>query len=79
MYQDEKQTIPIRKYSSRKSRQYFRMSIVEERSYIVLSARVHPGESNASWIMKGLTDYLLSDEPTARILRDRYVFKVDFI
>ncbi|CAF0963815.1 unnamed protein product [Adineta ricciae] len=49
---------------------------IQERSYIVLSARVHPGESNASWIMKGIIDYLLSDEQTARILRDRYVFKI---
>ena len=26
--------------------------------------------------MKGIIDYLLSDEPTARILRDRFIFKV---
>ena len=46
---------------------------------IVVTARVHPGETNASWIMKGLIDYLLSDEPTARILRDRFIFKVKLI
>ncbi|UJR28214.1 hypothetical protein I4U23_009464 [Adineta vaga] len=49
---------------------------IQERSYVVLTARVHPGESNASWVMKGIIDYLLSDEPIARILRDRYVFKI---
>ncbi|CAF2396050.1 unnamed protein product [Rotaria sp. Silwood2] len=49
---------------------------LHERSYVILTARVHPGESNASWIMKGIIDYLLSDEPTARILRDRFIFKV---
>ncbi|CAF0776542.1 unnamed protein product [Adineta steineri] len=49
---------------------------LHERTYIVLTARVHPGESNASWVMKGIIDYLLSDEPTARILRDRYIFKI---
>lgn len=26
--------------------------------------------------MKGIIDYLLSDEPNARILRDRFIFKV---
>ena len=28
---------------------------------IVVSARVHPGECNASWMMKGLIDYLVTD------------------
>jgi hypothetical protein len=46
---------------------------------VILSARVHPGESNASWVMKGIIDYLLSDEPSARIIRDRFIFKVYFI
>ena len=26
---------------------------IESRPYIFLSARVHPGETNASWVMKG--------------------------
>lgn len=52
---------------------------VEEKSFVVLTARVHPGESNASWVMKGIIDYLLSEEPKARILRDRYIFKVSSI
>ena len=78
--QDEQQTIPfrmspfacpdVRNVSSRR---------VEEKSFVVLTARVHPGESNASWVMKGIIDYLLSEEPTARILRDRYIFKVSSI
>ena len=43
---------------------------------IVLSARVHPGESNASWMMKGAIDYLVSNTPEARVLRNKFVFKV---
>ncbi|XP_069888429.1 cytosolic carboxypeptidase 2 [Dipodomys merriami] len=43
---------------------------------VVLSARVHPGESNSSWIMKGFLDFILSDSPDAQILRDIFVFKV---
>eukprot|EP00041_Stephanoeca_diplocostata_P020044 m.439842 g.439842 ORF g.439842 m.439842 type:complete len:1247 (-) comp21458_c0_seq11:127-3867(-) len=49
---------------------------MHERQYIVLSARVHPGESNSSWVMKGALDFLVSDHPTACQLRRRFVFKV---
>ncbi|XP_057364201.1 LOW QUALITY PROTEIN: cytosolic carboxypeptidase 2 [Manis pentadactyla] len=43
---------------------------------VVLSARVHPGESNGSWIMKGFLDFILSKSPDAQLLRDIFVFKV---
>eukprot|EP00767_Chilomastix_cuspidata_P001576 gnl/Chilomastix_cuspidata/1699.p1 GENE.gnl/Chilomastix_cuspidata/1699~~gnl/Chilomastix_cuspidata/1699.p1 ORF type:complete len:1173 (-),score=269.10 gnl/Chilomastix_cuspidata/1699:25-3543(-) len=43
---------------------------------IVLSARVHPGESNSSWIMKGVIDFLTSSKRIARALRRRFVFKI---
>ena len=28
---------------------------------VVISARVHPGESNSSWMMKGVIDFLIGD------------------
>ncbi|XP_030684496.1 cytosolic carboxypeptidase 2 isoform X2 [Nomascus leucogenys] len=43
---------------------------------VVLSARVHPGESNGSWVMKGFLDFILSNAPDAQLLRDIFVFKV---
>ncbi|XP_059242793.1 cytosolic carboxypeptidase 2 isoform X3 [Mustela nigripes] len=43
---------------------------------VVLSARVHPGESNGSWIMKGFLDFILSNSPDAQLLRDIFIFKV---
>ncbi|KAI5936413.1 Cytosolic carboxypeptidase 2 [Manis javanica] len=43
---------------------------------VVLSARVHPGESNGSRIMKGFLDFILSKSPDAQLLRDIFVFKV---
>lgn len=43
---------------------------------VFLSARVHPGESNASWNMKGIIDYLVSSAPEARVLREHFVFKI---
>ncbi|XP_054033942.1 cytosolic carboxypeptidase 1 isoform X2 [Dryobates pubescens] len=46
------------------------------RPYIFLSARVHPGETNASWVMKGTLEYLLSNNPSAQSLRESYIFKI---
>jgi hypothetical protein len=43
---------------------------------IVLTARVHPGETNSSWMMKGFIDYLLGNTPDAKLLRDTFIFKI---
>ncbi|KAK9408246.1 cytosolic carboxypeptidase 1 [Crotalus adamanteus] len=46
------------------------------RPYIFLSARVHPGETNSSWVMKGTLEYLMSNAPAAQSLRESYIFKI---
>ncbi|XP_051776799.1 cytosolic carboxypeptidase 4 isoform X1 [Erpetoichthys calabaricus] len=46
------------------------------RPYVVLTARVHPGESNASWVMKGTLEFLCSNDPAAMMLRETYIFKI---
>lgn len=43
---------------------------------VVVTARVHPGETNGSWMMEGFLDFLLGDSEDAQILRDTFVFKV---
>uniref|UniRef100_A0A8D0EYH2 Peptidase M14 domain-containing protein n=1 Tax=Strix occidentalis caurina TaxID=311401 RepID=A0A8D0EYH2_STROC len=43
---------------------------------VTLTARVHPGETNSSWIMKGFLDYILGDSDKAQLLRENFVFKV---
>lgn len=43
---------------------------VEDKQGVVITARVHPGESNSSWVMKGLLDYLTSSSPVAQVTRD---------
>uniref|UniRef100_A0A7N8XXJ1 tubulin-glutamate carboxypeptidase n=1 Tax=Mastacembelus armatus TaxID=205130 RepID=A0A7N8XXJ1_9TELE len=49
---------------------------LRNRSYIVLTGRVHPGESNASWVMKGTLEFLCSDDPVAQSLRETFIFKI---
>lgn len=43
---------------------------------VVVTARVHPGETNGSWMMEGFLEFLLGDSHDARLLRDTFVFKV---
>ncbi|XP_045540869.1 cytosolic carboxypeptidase 1 isoform X2 [Papilio machaon] len=49
---------------------------IVDREIIFLTARVHPGESNASWVMDGTLRCLLADTPPAAALRAKYVFKI---
>ncbi|XP_039308178.1 cytosolic carboxypeptidase 1 isoform X7 [Solenopsis invicta] len=49
---------------------------IHTRKMIFLTSRVHPGESNASWVMHGTMEALLSDSQDASSLRDDYVFKI---
>jgi len=49
---------------------------LRERRAVVITARVHPGESNASWVMKGILDFLTGTSVDARILRENFVFKI---
>ena len=49
---------------------------IAERPAVILSSRVHPGESNASFIIEGTIKFLISNELEAKILREKYVFKI---
>ena len=42
----------------------------------MISSRVHPGETGASFMIKGIIDYLVGPSLGARILRDNFVFKI---
>ena len=43
---------------------------------IILTGRVHPGESNGSWIVHGIIKFLLSTEKVACEMRKRLIFKI---
>lgn len=49
---------------------------ISVRKSIILTSRVHPGETNASWIMKGVIDFLVGEDPQANFLRNTFVFKI---
>lgn len=51
-------------------------SIIDTRANVLLSARVHPGETNSSWMMHGILRHLLGDTDDARALRRQFLFTV---
>ncbi|KAM4676451.1 cytosolic carboxypeptidase 3 [Discoglossus pictus] len=48
----------------------------KKKKAVIVTARVHPGETNSSWVMKGFLDYILSARSDASLLRDTFIFKV---
>ncbi|CAD7942134.1 unnamed protein product [Amoebophrya sp. A120] len=48
----------------------------EDKRYVVISSRVHPGEANASWLMHGFLNFILSNTPEAQVLRSHFIFKI---
>jgi murein tripeptide amidase MpaA len=49
---------------------------ISHRKAVILTCRIHPGESNSSFIMNGVINYLISDEDKADTLRNTFVFKI---
>ena len=48
----------------------------QPRPAIILSGRVHPGETNASWMMRGCIDFLTGPTEEAEALRRAFIFKI---
>lgn len=50
---------------------------LSKRKGVFLTARVHPGESVGSWMMKGVIDFLIDEtNEEAEALRQQFVFKI---
>ncbi|XP_056388433.1 cytosolic carboxypeptidase 6-like isoform X4 [Hyla sarda] len=47
-----------------------------EQRVVFITARVHPGETPSSFVCQGIIDFLVSQHPTAKSLRDHLVFKI---
>lgn len=43
---------------------------------IIITGRVHPGETNGSWLVHGIIKFLLSKDKIADLLRKRTIFKI---
>ena len=51
-------------------------SILKQRPIVILTARVHPGENNSSWVMKGFLEFITSNNTYATYLRNHVIFKI---
>ena len=51
-------------------------AVIAKREGIVLTARVHSGGSQASYVMEGTIDFLIGSTKEARFLRENFVFKI---
>ncbi|KAL1776990.1 cytosolic carboxypeptidase 6 isoform X2, partial [Sigmodon hispidus] len=47
-----------------------------DKKVIFITGRVHPGETPSSFVCQGIIDFLVSQHPIARILREHLVFKI---
>ncbi len=43
---------------------------------IIFTGRIHPGESNGSYVVQGVIEFLLSNDPAAKNLRKNFIFKI---
>ncbi|TNJ28968.1 Nuclear ATP/GTP-binding protein [Giardia muris] len=49
---------------------------LQARRVVVVSARIHPGEAQSSYVCQGFVDFILSKAPIAELLRRLYVFRI---
>lgn len=50
---------------------------IKKRKAVVISGRVHPGETVGSWMMRGVLKFLTDPHnPESKMLRDNFIFKV---
>lgn len=49
---------------------------IKSRKGVVISARVHPGETVGSWMMHGVIEFLSGNSPEAELLRNNFIFKI---
>lgn len=47
---------------------------ISKKRTVIICGRIHPGETNSSWVLHGMIDYLISKDAT--YLRDSLVFKI---
>ncbi|XP_035659452.1 uncharacterized protein LOC118404481 isoform X3 [Branchiostoma floridae] len=68
--------LTITEFPDEESKVNLRQACHRNKKGVVVSARVHPGETQASWMMKGLLDFLTGESETAKELRENFIFKI---
>ncbi|CAF0947049.1 unnamed protein product [Rotaria sordida] len=49
---------------------------LHKKKIVFITARIHPGETNSSYMMRGLLEFITSNDKTAQKLRSELVFKI---
>lgn len=49
---------------------------MNSRKVVILTARIHPGETTSSWILHGFMEFILSNDPVAVMLRRKLIFMI---
>ncbi|CAF0774359.1 unnamed protein product [Rotaria sordida] len=49
---------------------------MSEKKIVFITARIHPGETNSSYMMRGVLEFITSDDKVAQKLRSQLVFKI---
>ncbi|CAF0797597.1 unnamed protein product [Adineta steineri] len=49
---------------------------IKQKKFVFITARIHPGETNSSYMMRGLLEFVTSDDEIAKRLRSQLVFKI---
>lgn len=50
--------------------------VLARKQAVILTGRVHPGETTSSYVIQGAIEFLLSRSPVAEKLRSRFIFKI---
>jgi len=66
----------IKKNSTASAKNSVDKNSVKLKPALFFSCRVHPGEPPASWMMKGILDFLTSDTTQALLLRQHFVIYI---
>lgn len=63
-------------YAKSPKQEKLNLKKMENQNIIFLTSRVHPGESLASWKLKGFMEYLTGNTKEANYLKNNFIFVV---
>jgi hypothetical protein len=50
---------------------------LDKKKFVFLSARIHPGETNSSFMMRGLLEFITSNDKIAQVKFDFYPLELN--